>query len=113
MREVELRKRDLRFAQRIRRFRSDPVKYVNDRQLAEIVRISREAARDLNIKNDRLVARFVMINALIAPKFYEREDFQHHFRNASGDADIKIGDVFRLIRLTMFAQGRGQEVWWS
>lgn len=110
--ETEFRKADLRFARRIRAFRPEPVKRVSDHQLAEIVRCSRTAARRFGIQDNKLVARFVMVDALIAPKFYETDDFAAHFRNASGTADIKAGDIFRLIALTMRTYGRSNEVWW-
>ncbi len=88
------------------------MKDVTDAQLAEIVRLARVAARGFGIKDNKLVVRFVMVDALIAPKFYEMDDFVVHFENASGTADIKVGDMFRLIALTMRAYGRSNEIWW-
>lgn len=103
---------DWRFALDIRAFRAEPVAAVTDEQLAEIVRRSREAARAFGIRDDRLVARFVMVDALISPLFYEQENVIDHFRQASGSADVKIGDIFQLIKITLRRYGRENEVWW-
>ena len=103
---------DLRFARRIRKFRPDRVQYVSDAQLAEIVRRSRQAARDLGIVDNLLVARFVMVDAILAPNFHEAEDLKRHFAQASGTPDVKISDVFQLLKVTLYKHGRGDEVWW-
>lgn len=109
---LEHRKADMRFAQRVRKFRPGPVEKVNDQQLAEIVRRSREAARGFGIVSDKLVARFVMIDALIAPKFYERGDVKEHFQQASGSSDVKAGDISQWIKIMMRHFEREHEVWW-
>lgn len=103
---------DWRFAQDIRDFRPEPVAAVTDAQLAEIVRHSREAARAFGIRSDRLVARFVMVDALLSPRFYEMQDVISHFRQASGSPDAKIGDIFQLMKITLRYYGRENEVWW-
>lgn len=108
----EHRRADLRLARRIRAFRPGPVAHVTDRQLMEIVRQARGAARRLGIVQDRLVARFVMVDALIAPKFYEQRNVIEHFQRASGSPDARIGDLFQLMKLTLRAYGRDSEVWW-
>lgn len=103
---------DLRFARDIRAFRPQPVSEVSDAQLAEIVRLSREAARAFGICSDRLVARFVMVDALISPQFYKKTDVIDHFKKASGSPDAKIGDIFQLMKITLRYLGRQDEVWW-
>ena len=103
---------DLRFARDIRAFRPDPVRHVSDPELAEIVRLSREAARGFGLRDDRLVARFVMVDALIAPGWHRDPQVVAHFRDASGSPEAKAGDLFQLIRISLRQYGREAEVWW-
>ena len=109
---VARQKSDLQLARQIRAFRPGPVAAVSDAQLAGIVSRSRDAARAFGIRNDALVLKFVMVDALIEPLFYEKPEVSAHFRQASGTPDIKMGDLFQLMKLTMQSIGRGDEVWW-
>ncbi|WP_168222976.1 hypothetical protein [Oceanicola sp. D3] len=56
--------------------------------------------------------RWIMADALLAPQFYELPDVAEHFEKAKGSPDAKAEDVFQLMKITYWQNGRGDEVWW-
>jgi hypothetical protein len=88
------------------------VAHLDDDQLLSAVTAAQARADSLGLTRQDLYDRFLLLDVVRAPGFWQDPVISRALHGTSGDADTRFGDVCGMLRLSALRAGYPNVVWW-